>query len=188
MEYKTIEIAKKYGTSNFRDDVKAFMKVAGIKGSGISFVMTDTQIIDEAFIENLNNLLNTGTIPNLMLEEDNTEIENDLRPVLQQRKLADGKDAILQFFTDRVREFLHICLCMSPVGDTLRIRCRNFPSLINCCTLDWFGRWPEEALMFVSSEFLKELPDTSDELKKNIAVMCCRIHLSVEEQSENFYS
>ena len=36
----------------------------------IAFVLTDTQIIDEAFIENLNNLLNTGEIPNLMQEED----------------------------------------------------------------------------------------------------------------------
>jgi len=50
---------------------------------------------------------------------------------------------------------------MSPVGDTLRVRCRQFPSLINCCTLDWFAKWPEDALLFVSSEFLKDLPETS---------------------------
>jgi dynein heavy chain len=46
--------------------MKGLMKTAGIVGTGISFVMTDTQIINESFIENLNNLLNTGEIPNLM--------------------------------------------------------------------------------------------------------------------------
>ena len=27
---------------------------------------------------------------------------------------------------------------MSPVGDAFRSRCRMFPSLVNCCTIDWF--------------------------------------------------
>lgn len=27
---------------------------------------------------------------------------------------------------------------MSPVGDSFRSRCRMFPSLVNCCTIDWF--------------------------------------------------
>jgi dynein heavy chain len=76
---------------------------------------------------------------------------------------------------------------MSPVGDTLRVRCRQFPSLINCCTLDWFSRWPEEALLFVSSEFLKELPDVTEEVRKGLAIMCCKIHISVEEISNKFY-
>ena len=42
--------------------------------------MTDTQIIDESFIEDLNNLLKTGEIQNLMLPEDKEEIANLLRP------------------------------------------------------------------------------------------------------------
>ena len=25
-----------------------------------------------------------------------------------------------------------------------------FPSLVNCCTIDWFTEWPEEALMNVA--------------------------------------
>ena len=60
-------------------------------------------------------------------------------------------------FNERVREKLHIVLCMSPVGDSLRVRCRKFPSLVNCCNLNWFDRWPEQALLYVSSEFLKEI-------------------------------
>lgn len=167
--------------------MKKFMKASGIAGKGISFVMTDTQIIMESFIENLNNLLNTGEIPNLMLPEDKDEIQNGVRPVCQELKIVDTVDNIAQLFIDRVRSYLHICLCMSPVGETLRVRCRQFPSLVNCCTLDWFGRWPEEALLFVSSEFLKELPDCSKEVIASLAEMCMKIHTSVEDMSEQFF-
>jgi hypothetical protein len=50
-------------------------------------------------------------------------------------------------FGHRVRHNLHIILCMSPVGGRLRTRCRQFPSLINCCTIDWFNPWPPAALV-----------------------------------------
>lgn len=149
--------------------------------------MTDTQIIDESFIENLNNLLNTGEIPNLWAPEDKDEIVNGVRPICNERKIPDSIDNINALFVNLVREKLHICLCMSPVGDTLRIRCRQFPSLVNCCTLDWFSSWPEDALLYVSSEFLKELPECTDEVKDGLATMCMKIHMSVEQISEEFY-
>ena len=76
---------------------------------------------------------------------------------------------------------------MSPVGDTLRVRCRKFPSLVNCCTLDWFSRWPEQALLYVSSTFLKELELPSDDVRKSLAEMCMVIHTSVEEEADIFY-
>jgi dynein heavy chain len=167
--------------------MKGLMKESGINGKGISFVMTDTMIINESFIENLNNLLNTGEIPNLMLPEDKDEITNGVRPVCQEKKILDTLDNINALFVARVRENLHICLCMSPVGETLRVRCRQFPALVNCCTLDWFGRWPEEALLYVSNEFLKDLPDTPEEVKAGLAEMCMKIHTSVEDMSEQFY-
>jgi dynein heavy chain, axonemal len=29
-----------------------------------------------------------------------------------------------------------------------------FPSLVNCCTIDWFTEWPEQALRSVAVHFL----------------------------------
>jgi dynein heavy chain len=40
-------------------------------------------------------------------------------------------------------------IAMSPLGDLFTNRLRMFPSLINCCTIDWFTEWPEEALIGV---------------------------------------
>ena len=110
-----------------------------------------------------------------------------MRPVVIEMKKIDTIETINATFISRIRDNLHTCLCMSPVGDTLRVRCRMFPSLVNCCTLDWFSRWPEEALLYVSSEFLKELELPSEEVRQSLAEMCMAIHTSVEETSDQFF-
>lgn len=188
MTFIQIEITKNFGPSQFKDIIKNLMFSSGIDGKMISFVMTDTQIISETFIEDINNLLNTGEIPNLMLPEDKDKIINGVRPIVLEMKKVDTIDIINSTFVSRVRDKLHICLCMSPVGDTLRVRCRMFPSLVNCCTLDWFTRWPEEALFYVSSSFLKDLDLPTEDIRRALAEMCMIIHTSVEEVSDLFYS
>ena len=187
IQFKQIEITKNFGPSQFKDFMKELMFTTGIDGKPICFLMTDTQIISETFIEDINNLLNTGEIPNLWLPEDKDKIINGVRPVVVEMKKVDTIETINQTFINRIRDNLHICLCMSPVGDTLRVRCRMFPSLVNCCTLDWFSRWPEEALLYVSSEFLKELELPSDEVRSALSEMCMRIHTSVEDTSDRFF-
>ena len=54
-------------------------------------------------------------------------------------KQTDGSlVALFNYFISRVRDQLHIVLAMSPIGDAFRNRLRKFPSLVNCCTIDWF--------------------------------------------------
>ncbi len=69
-----------------------------------------------------------------------------------------------RLFVARVRDNLHIVLAMSPVGDSFRVRCRQFPSLINCTTIDWFMPWPDEALLSVANRFLAEEDIGTDEV------------------------
>ena len=78
---------------------------------------------------------------------------------------------------------------MSPVGDLLRIRCRNFPSLVNCCSLDWFDNWPEEALRAVSVQFFEQNSMIQDDvgLRHSIATMFPQLHSSVQELTTSFY-
>lgn len=169
MEFKQIEIVKGYGVSNFREFVKEMMFTSGVQGNPIAFTITDSQILSETFLEDLNNVLNTGEIPNLMQSDDKDRMQNELREVVTDAKKVETNDLCNQLFIDRIREYFHICLCMSPVGDDLRVRCRKFPSLVNCCTLDWFSRWPEEALLYVSRAFLKNLELPSEEVRENLA-------------------
>lgn len=86
-----------------------------------------------------------------------------------------------------MRQNFHICLCLSPVGNTLRVRCRQFPSLVNCCTLDWFSKWPAEALLFVSQQKLIDMELPNEDIRGELAKMCMLIHTSVEEASDRFF-
>lgn len=87
-------------------------------------------------------------------------------PVCKELGISEARDACLSNFVTRVRENLHVVLCVSPVGDALRIRCRNFPSLINCTTIDWFFPWPEAALVSVAERFIEGVPLPSDEVSR----------------------
>ena len=69
--------------------------------------------------------------------------------------------ALWACFVGMVPKHQHVVLCSSPVGDGMRNRCLEFPALVNCCTIDWFQPWPEEALQSVAARFMAdiELPD-----------------------------
>ena len=43
------------------------------------FLFSDTQIVKESFLEDINNLLNIGEVPNLWAPEDYEEILGDVR-------------------------------------------------------------------------------------------------------------
>jgi P-loop containing dynein motor region D4 len=56
--------------------------------------------------------------------------------------VSDGTELtpleLFAFFVRRCRSNLHIIIAFSPIGDAFRNRLRQYPSLINCCTIDWF--------------------------------------------------
>ena len=140
--------------------MKEKMLIAGTQQKSTTFVLNDTQIMHESFLEDVNNILNTGEITNLYSKEDLEQMQDSgVNQILSQKKIPINKDSIYQEFVECLRDSFHIILCMSPVGEQLRNRCRMFPSLVNCCTLDWFDSWPEAALLSVADQFLQRLPE-----------------------------
>lgn len=49
-----------------------------------------------------------------------------------------------------------------------------FPSLVNCCTINWFVKWPEEALLSVAQNSLRGLD--SEEITNKLAEICVIMH------------
>nr|CAD7569446.1 unnamed protein product [Timema californicum] len=60
-----------------------------------------------------------------------------------------------------------------------------FPSLVNCCTIDWFVEWPQEALLSVAENSLKVVGGSEDIEK--LALICVTIHESVSKMTVRFY-
>lgn len=90
---------------------------------------------------------------------------------------------LYNFFVERVRQNLHVALAMSPIGNAFRNRLRMFPSLVNCCTIDWFMAWPEDALERVATTFLTPM-ELEKTLTENCVTMCKHFHTTVQDMSE----
>ncbi|KAK3247674.1 hypothetical protein CYMTET_42830 [Cymbomonas tetramitiformis] len=185
-----IEIAKGYGKNEWRDDLKKVLMMAGMEGKDTTFLFTDTQIVQEGFLEDINNILNSGEVPNLWKVEDTEAISNAVRPVMQGLGMVITKMSMMNFFVNRVRSLLHVVLAMSPIGDAFRTRLRMFPSLVNCCTIDWFSEWPMEALISVANTFFNDVDfgeGAGPEVADGVVKSCVFVHQSVEKMSVRFF-
>ena len=79
MSFKQIEIVKGYNEKNFHEFIKEMMFMSGADGRRVTFAINDSQILRESFLEDINNILNTGEVPNLMQPEDKERVQNDCR-------------------------------------------------------------------------------------------------------------
>ncbi|KAG8512009.1 Dynein heavy chain 8, axonemal, partial [Galemys pyrenaicus] len=130
-----ITLTRSYNVNNLTDDLKSLYRVAGADGKGITFIFTDNEIKDEAFLEYLNNLLSSGE-----------------------------------------------------VGEKFRARSLKFPGLISGCTMDWFSRWPKEALIAVASYFLADYGIVcSVDTKRQVVETMGLFHDLVSHSCENYF-
>ncbi|XP_078526452.1 dynein axonemal heavy chain 2 isoform X1 [Lissotriton helveticus] len=149
-----IEVTKSYRKQEFREDIKRLYRQTGVEDKPTVFLFNDTQIVDEAFVEDINNILSSGEVPNLYKADEFEEIHVALADLAKANNIPDTPDSIFNYLIERVRNNLHIVLCMSPVGDPFRNRIRQYPALVNCTTIDWFSEWPEDALLEVAEKYL----------------------------------
>ncbi|KAM4835098.1 dynein axonemal heavy chain 8 [Thomomys bottae] len=185
-----ITLTRSYNVNNLIDDLKSLYKVAGGEGKGITFIFTDNEIKDEAFLEYLNNLLSSGEISSLFARDELDEITQGLISVMKKElpRHPPTFDNLYEYFISRSRRNLHVVLCFSPVGEKFRARSLKFPGLISGCTMDWFSRWPKEALVAVASYFLLEYNIVcSLDTKKQVVETMGLFHDMVSESCENYF-
>ena len=189
-EYKNfqIELTRGYSNNEFREDLKKLFLIAGVERKSVVFLFTDSQIVNEGFVEDINSILNAGDVPNLFAPDEKDRVVSDVREYAAKTGRPLTKDSVYQTFITCVQANLHCVLCMSPVGEAFRRRCKMFPSLINCCTIDWYLPWPEEALLNVAERILGSVDGISDDYKSALSAICPIIHCSVEEYSDRFYN
>ncbi|XP_016398775.1 dynein heavy chain 5, axonemal-like [Sinocyclocheilus rhinocerous] len=166
-----ITLTRTYNVSNLIEDLKTLYRIAGLEGKGVTFIFTDNDIKDEAFLEYMNNVLASGEVSNLFARDEVDEITQSLIPTMKKDlpRCPPTIDNLYNYFLSRVRSNLHVALCFSPVGEKLRSRALKFPGLISGCTVDWFQRWPRDALVAVAHHFLSNYSlRCSDEVKKSV--------------------
>lgn len=106
------------------------LKIAGVELRPVVFLFVDTQITDEVFLENINNILSAGEVPNLFEDNDFGVIFEKMNSLVLQAQLPVNKTNLYAMFIKMIKRNMHVVMCMSPLGEEYRNRIRQFPSLV----------------------------------------------------------
>lgn len=186
LEVFQIQLRKGYSINDMKMDLAGLYYKSGLKSVGIMFLMTDSQVSEERFLVLVNDMLASGEIPDLFSDDEVENIVSGLRNEVKASGSIDTKENCWKFFIDRVRRQLKVVLCFSPVGSTLRIRSRKFPSIVNCTSVNWFHEWPQKALESVSERFLSELKVLPENIRKSVSLFMAYVHTVVNDISQKY--
>ncbi|XP_059059014.1 dynein axonemal heavy chain 10 [Achroia grisella] len=181
-----ITVTRNYNENTFKDDMKRMYNQLGVDGKKTVFLFTAAQILEEGFLEFINNILMIGMIPALFGDDEKDAIINAVRNESNEAGYGVAKDAVWNYFCNKCADNLHVVLSMSPSGDILRNRCRSFPGLVNNTTIDWQFPWPKQALLAVANVFLADVQKIPDEFRSIIVEHVVHVHMSVARYSVEF--
>lgn len=185
-----ITLTKQYNKNSFMEDLKVLFKSAGHLCRPTTFLFTESEIKDEIFLEYINSVLLTGDIPGLFAKDEIMAITADLRNkfVKERPHLEDSQDNLKQYFIDKVRDNLHLMICMSPMNPKFSVRARKFPGIFSCPTIDWFLPWPADALVALSQAFIQNFHvECTPEVKKGLMTHMGMVHSLVTEVCDEYF-
>lgn len=182
-----ISLSRNYTETEFREDLKSLYNLLGAEkgGSPVVFLFTDAHVKEESFLEMINNMLTSGMVPALFSDEERMPLIDSVRAEVKAQGINVNKENCWNFFVNKCLDNLHVVLAMSPAGDQLRRRCRNFPGLVNNTVIDWFFPWPKSALTAVANHFLAG-EDLPTENREDIVQHIVNVHMSVNQYSVKF--
>lgn len=65
-----IKVHNKYSEKDFQDDLRSIMKRCGCSDERVSFIIDESNILSPSFLEMMNALLASGSIPGLFVGEE----------------------------------------------------------------------------------------------------------------------
>uniref|UniRef100_A0A803XS79 Dynein axonemal heavy chain 10 n=1 Tax=Meleagris gallopavo TaxID=9103 RepID=A0A803XS79_MELGA len=181
-----IILTRGYRENNFREDLKSLYQKLGIENKSIVFLFTDGHVAEESFLELINNMLTSGMVPALFADDEKDTILSQIGDEAIKAGVNPAKQSVWQYFVNKCTSNLHIVLGMSPVGDSLRTWCRNFPGLVNNTGIDWFLPWPPQALYAVAKSFVGGNTRVPAESSKMVVEHMVMVHESVDIFSKRF--
>ena len=185
-----ITLTKSYNRAAFLENMKELYTFAGHHCKPTTFLFTESEIKDEVFLEFINSILLTGEIPGLFAKDEIMAITADLRPRFLKERVGmeDTQDNLKQFFVDKVRDNLHIMICMSPMNYKFPIRARKFPGIVSCPTIDWFLPWPADALVALSKAIISDFPvECTPEVKEGLMTHMGMVHTLVTQVCDDYF-
>lgn len=193
-EIYRIKLHKAYNLASFLDDLRLlYRKVASgsYLNKNITFLLTEADIKEEAYLACINSFLLNGEISQLFTKDELAMLVVELKEDMKKNgeQSADlSNDAIIEQFYRRAQLQLHVVLSFSPVHEKYNERCINFPGLLRHCQYISFLPWPLEALVAVAEDSILEYNlDASESIKRELIQHMGYVHNGLREISEELW-
>lgn len=120
-------------------------------------MLTETALKDSAILEDVAGLLSSSDLPHLFTGKELQHICAAQKLDCQRQGAAIDRSALYDMFLLKARRNLHIAVCVQPQTEQLSSLLRNFPDLVNRCTVCFVGQWPDAALSDIGRGKIFEL-------------------------------
>lgn len=128
----TITLSRGYGEEEFRENLKELYVMLG-EGE-TTFLFTDAHVVEEGFLELINNMLSTGMVPALYESDERDVLISSVRKEVKASGIPDTGLNCWKYYINKCRNNLHVVLAMSPSGSTLRgTHVREYPTIAYKC-------------------------------------------------------
>lgn len=151
-EFFEIRLARGYGLSEFREDLRPLLQSAGVAQRPVVFFLADGQIVEESFLRDVSSILETGRVPGLFSDEEMNLLHEELKQ--SRPRGASDTRPLEQVLVDNVLKNLHFAISLVPVGERYQQWMRMYPALTSWSSVDWYHSWPDSALVAVAQSHL----------------------------------
>jgi len=192
----SINLAGEYNREKLLEDLRSIVRLSCIRPTPVQyiFMLNDNHILEEYFLVYINSFLASSWVDQMY--ENKQDLDQDIQKIKTQA-ISDGfmkateynPDQIFEYLLYRIKINFHFIICMSPVGDTLRVRARKFPGILTCTSIDWFHEWPDDALEKVAKRKISELEiyEDNENLIQVLSLTTTELHKSLKVSNENYY-
>lgn len=197
LDFETIEMQSRYRLPEWQQDLRTLLRRVGTQRRPTVFFLSDAQVADaglrEGMLEDLSCLLLQADFPVTFGEEETDDILKAMEEVADALMWADRSSrGLWQLFVRQCHLHLRIALSMVPLGGSFHARLFRLPSLINCCTFDWFFEWPPNAFVTVARASLEEVLGSSEggtateASERNLLDATAYLHHSAQEHAARY--
>ncbi|XP_026115691.1 cytoplasmic dynein 2 heavy chain 1-like [Carassius auratus] len=150
----TPKISRSYSMKHFKSDLKTVMQSAAVDGQQVVLLLEDHQFVHPSFLEMVNSLLSSGEVPGLYSTEE-------LEPLLSSLKDQASQDGftgpVLNYFSHRVQQNLHVVLILDCTNEHFTINCESNPALYRKCSVQWMEAWSDSSMKKIPEMLLSRM-------------------------------
>uniref|UniRef100_A0A0N5CE75 Cytoplasmic dynein 2 heavy chain 1 n=1 Tax=Strongyloides papillosus TaxID=174720 RepID=A0A0N5CE75_STREA len=148
------KITSDYGVKQFFNDLKSVISWASVDNQQVLLRLENHQLINNSFLEAINSLLTSGTVPGLFNQQELDGIISQLNNLASQEGYR--KD-LYSFLSHKVKQNLHIVIILNIDNFDFNKLLTANPALYKDCSVIWKESWNESTLRTIPTLMLKKI-------------------------------